>query len=61
MVGPLVYDLAKRHVEDLLAERASDRLAAACHPERGSRVPKIDFRRLVLSPRRPSGTAAAAA
>jgi hypothetical protein len=61
MVGPLVYDLAKLHVEELLAERAHDRLAAACHPEQGSRVPKLDLRRLWLSPRQPSGTARATA
>jgi len=28
MVGPLVYDLAKLHVANLLAEREMDRLAA---------------------------------
>jgi hypothetical protein len=61
MIGPLVYDLAKQHVDDLLAERANDRLATACHPERGSRVPKIDFRRLLTPPRKPVGTMPAAA
>ena len=29
MVGPLVYDLARQHVSELLAERAMDRLLVA--------------------------------
>ena len=59
MVGPLVYDLAKQHVTELLAEREMDRLAAQLTREHRSWLPKIDVRRL-LPPARPSMGAATA-
>ena len=58
MVGPLVYDLAKQHVSDLLAERDMDRLAAQCQAEpRSVKVPRTDVRRLFPPLRPPAGTA----
>ena len=56
MVGPLVYDLAKQHVSELLAEREMDRLAAQAPREARDWKPKISFRQLFppLSPHRGS-------
>ena len=59
MVGPLVYDLAKQHVAELLAEREMDRLAAQLTKEHRSWLPRIDTRRLVPPLRPSTGTASA--
>ena len=59
MVGPLVYDLAKLHVAELLEERARDRLAEHPAPEGSSRTPRIDFRRLLRPLRTMTGTTSA--
>ena len=61
MVGPLIYDLAKLHVDELLAERATDRPATQVAAGHGSRLPKFDVRRLFTVPRPPMGSARAAA
>jgi hypothetical protein len=58
MVGPLVYDLARQHVAELLAEREMDRLAAELPPTPKRRVLKLEFGRFLPTPRnRQSGAA----
>jgi hypothetical protein len=50
MVGPLVYDLAKQHVAELLAEREMDRRAAQIAPAPKRILPKFDFGRFLPAP-----------
>ena len=61
MVGPLVYDLAKLHTAELLAERAKDRLAEQACGQPHAWVPKIDIRRLLPPLRTSTGSASASA
>ena len=61
MVGPLVYDLAQQHVAELLAERATDRLAAQIVRTPRPASPRVNIWRL-LPPMRPwTGSASARA
>ena len=58
MVGPLVYDLAKQHISELLAEREGDRLAAQAPSAPKKSTLKFDFGRLFQAPpNRRSGAA----
>jgi hypothetical protein len=50
MVGPLVYDLAKQHVSELLAEREGDRLAAQLPPAPKKGTPRFHFGWLFPAP-----------
>jgi hypothetical protein len=45
MIGPLVYDLAKQHVSELLAERDMDRLGAQAPRTSRTPRPRIDVHR----------------
>ena len=47
MVGPLVYDVARQHVAELLSEREMDRLAAQAPRKSRHWAPSFDIRRLL--------------
>ena len=61
MIGPLVYDLAKLHVSEMLAEREMDRLAAEAPREPRIRKLRFDFRRLLPPLSHSHGSAASGA